>query len=67
MDAAVTEIDTPRRAAIALIVKGAVICPARFLRWRVKIDITQCGSRKPEENSKGLNGAIEVFVIEAYS
>ncbi len=32
--------DSPRRAAVTLVIKGAVVCPARFLRRRVKSDVT---------------------------
>ncbi len=36
--------DSPGRAAVTLVIKRAVVCPARFLRRRVKSDVTEIGS-----------------------
>ncbi len=36
--------DSPGHAAVALVVKRAVVCPARFLRRRVKFDVSKIGS-----------------------
>ena len=35
--------DSPGRAAVTLVIKRAVVCPARFLRRRVKSDVTKIG------------------------
>jgi hypothetical protein len=53
----------PRRAAVTLVVKRAVVCPARFLRRRVETDVADVYSRR-ERNTKGLNAAIQVLVIQ---
>ena len=53
--------DSPGRAAVTLVVKRAVVCPAGFLRWRVKTDVTDIGARA-QRHAKGLNAAIEIFI-----
>ncbi len=55
--------DTPRRAAIALVVKRAVVCPARFLWWRVKVDVADVNPRS-QRHAERLNRAIEILVIK---
>ena len=52
--------DSPGRAAVTLVIKRAVVCPARFLRRRVKSDITDSALHR---HAKGLNAAIEIFVV----
>ena len=54
--------DSPGRAAVTLVVKRSVICPARFLRRRVKIDVTEIGS-SAQRHAKGLNAAIEIVIV----
>src|SRR5437764_15449172 len=54
--------DSPRRAAETLVIKRAVICPARFLRRRVKSDVADIDVREIR-HSKGLNPTIEIFII----
>ena len=59
--------DSPRHAAVTLVVKRAVVCPARFLRRRVKSDVTDIGS-STQRHAKGLNAAIEILMLySAYS
>ena len=53
----------PRRAGISLAVKRAVVGESRLLRRCVKPDVTDVNSRR-QRHAEGLNGAIEVFVIE---
>src|SRR6267378_6949665 len=53
--------DSPRRAAVTLVIKRAVVCPARFLRRRVKSDVTDI--LRFDRHAKGLIAAIEVFVV----
>src|SRR5262249_47649060 len=55
--------DSPGRAAVTLVIRRAVVCPARFLRRRVKSDVTEIG-HKTHRQAKGLNAAIEIFVID---
>ena len=55
--------DSPRRAAETLVIKRAVICPARFLRRRVKSDVADIDVREIR-HSKGLNPTIEIFIID---
>ena len=52
--------DRPGHAAVTLVVKGAVVRPARFLRRRVKADVSEIKSRHPEI----CDAAIEIFVID---
>ena len=53
----------PRCAAITLVVKRAVVCPAGMLKRRMKSDVRDVysGSKRDAER---LDGAIEVLVIE---
>ena len=54
--------DSPRRAAVTLVIKRAVVCPARFLRRRVKPDVTDIGGC--QRHGKGSNAGIEIFIID---
>ena len=62
-DGAAALIQCPRRAAVTLVVKGAVVSPAGFLRWRVEADISYVYSRS-HRHAEGLNSAIQVLVVE---
>jgi len=53
----------PRRAAIALAPWDVVICPTRFLRRRVKVDVSD-GYSWSHRHSERLNSAIEILVVE---
>ena len=53
----------PWSTTVALTVKRAVIWPPRFLRRGVKPDVTNIDPRS-QGNTKRLNGAIEVLVIQ---
>lgn len=53
----------PRRAGISLAVKRTVVSESRLLRRCVKPDVSDVNSRC-QRHGEGLNGAIEVFVIE---
>jgi hypothetical protein len=55
--------DTPRLAAVTLVVKRAVVCPAGFLRRRVKKDVTDVGA-SAQRHTEGLDRSIEIFVIQ---
>ena len=55
--------DSPGHAAVTLVVKRAVVCPARFLGRRVKSDVTDIGS-STQRHAKGLNAAIEILVVQ---
>src|SRR5213080_132920 len=55
--------DSPRRAAETLVIKRAVICPARFLRRRVNCAVADIDVKEIRQ-SKGLNAAIEIFIID---
>ena len=54
--------DSPGHAAVTLVIKRAVVCPARFLRRRVKSDVTEIGSGA-QRHAKGLNAAIEIVIV----
>ena len=55
--------DSPWRAAVTLVVKRAIVCPARLLRRRVKADITDvCSSA--QRHTERLNPTIEVLVVQ---
>jgi hypothetical protein len=58
-----TRGDTPRLAAVTLVVKGAVVCPAGFLRRRMKSDIAY-GDTGLNRHAEGLDRSIEVLVIQ---
>ena len=51
-------------AAIALVIKGAVVSPARFLRWRVEPHIVQYRRKPRKNNFERLNGTIQVLVVD---
>jgi hypothetical protein len=53
----------PRCAAITLIVKRAVICPAGFLTRGVKPDVRDIYSGS-ERHAEGLDRAVEVLVVQ---
>jgi hypothetical protein len=53
----------PRCAAITLIVKRAVICPAGFLTRGVKPDVRDVYSGC-ERHAEGLDPAVEVLVVQ---
>ena len=55
--------DTPRLAAVTLVVKRVVVCPSRFLRWCMECDITDVGS-SAQRHTEGLDRPIEVLVIQ---
>jgi hypothetical protein len=55
--------NSPLRAAITLIVKRAVICPAGFLTRGVKPDIRDIYSGS-ERHAEGLDRAVEVLVVQ---
>jgi hypothetical protein len=57
-------INSPGRAAIALVIKRPVVCPAGFLSRRVKAKISYVGSRCVRHTER-LNGAIEVLVVQS--
>ena len=56
--------DSPRCAAVTLVVKRAVVCPTRFLGRRVEADVTDIGA-KPQRDAEGLNGAIQVLIVQS--
>ena len=56
-------IRRPWRAAIPLIVECAVICPARFLRRRMKSDVANIDSGS-QRHAKGLNPSVKVLVVQ---
>ena len=53
----------PRRAAITLVVEGAIICPAGLLTRRVKPDVRDVYSWS-KRHAERLDRAIEVLVVE---
>ena len=55
--------DSPRCAAITLVVECAVVCPAGMLNRRMKSDVRDVYSGS-KRHAKGLNSAIEVLVIQ---
>ena len=54
--------NSPRRAAISLVILRAVVCPARFLWRRVKVDVADVNPRS-QRHAERLNSAVEVLVI----
>src|SRR5262249_4639614 len=54
----------PRRAAISLVIEGAVVCPSGLLRRRMKSDVADVNP-KSQRHAERLNGTIEVFVIQS--
>jgi hypothetical protein len=57
-------INSPRRAAIPLVILRAVICPAGLLRGRMKVDVADIHSRC-KRHAERLNTTIEIFVIKS--
>src|ERR1700752_1867239 len=55
--------NSPWRTTVTLVVKGAVVCPAWFLRWRMKVDIAYVDSGS-QWHTERLNSPIEVHVVE---
>ena len=55
--------NSPRRAAITLIVERAVVWPAGFLTGGVKTDVRDVYSGS-ERHAEGLDGAVEVLVVQ---
>ena len=55
--------DSPGCTAVSLVVKRAVVGRTRFLRRRVESNIAQGRGKKWIHDLEGLNGAIEVLVI----
>src|ERR1700751_5899635 len=53
----------PWHTSVTLVVKGAVVCPARFLRWRMKVDIADVDSRSYRYTER-LNSPIKVLIIQ---
>ena len=53
----------PRRAAIALVILGAIVCPTRFLRRRVKSNVADVNPRS-QRYTERLNATVEVLVID---
>ena len=56
--------NTPWRAAIAQVVKGAIICPAGMLNRCMKSDVRDVYSW-PNRHAERLDRAIEVLVVES--
>ena len=57
-------IDCPGYAAVTLVIKGAVVCPAGFLRRRVKTDVADVDSWS-QRHAKGLDSSVQVLVIQS--
>ena len=55
--------NSPRSAAITLIVERAVVCPAGFLTRGVKPDVRDVYSGC-ERHAEGLDRAVEVLVVQ---
>ena len=55
--------NSPRSAAVTLIVERAVVCPAGFLTRGVKPDVDDVYSGS-ERHAEGLDRAVEVLVIQ---
>src|SRR6476469_1804712 len=55
--------NSPRCAAITLIVERAVVWPAGFLTGGVKTDVRDVYSGS-ERHAEGLDGAVEVLVVQ---
>jgi len=54
---------TPWRAAITLVIECPVVCPAGFLRWRVKVDVADVNPRS-QRHAERLNRTIKVHVVQ---
>src|SRR5204863_3270439 len=55
--------NSPRSAAISLVVERAVVCPTRFLRRRVEADVTDVHSGC-EGHAERLDSPIEVLIVQ---
>jgi hypothetical protein len=55
--------DSPRLVAVTLVIKRTVVCPAGFLRWRMKSDVSDVGA-SAQRHTEGLDRPIEVLVIQ---
>ena len=55
--------NSPRSATITLIVERAVVWPAGFLTGGVKTDVRDVYSGS-ERHAEGLDGAVEVLVVQ---
>ena len=53
---------SPGRATISLAVERAVVWPARFLRRRMEVDVTDVNSGS-QRHAKGLNRTIEIHIV----
>lgn len=53
----------PGHAAITLVVKRAIVCPARLLGRRVESDVSEIGP-STQRHGKGLNTAIEILIVQ---
>ena len=51
-------------AAVALVIKGAVVSPARFLRRSVRSHIVHYRLEIDEKDFKRLDGPIQVLVVD---
>jgi len=56
--------NSPRSAAVTLVVKRAIICPARMLNRRMKPDVRDVDSW-PHRHAERLDRAIEVLVVQS--
>ena len=54
---------SPGHAAVTLIVKRAVVCPTRFLRWPTKPGVAYVHSRCSRHTER-LNPSVQVLVIQ---
>jgi hypothetical protein len=57
-------VHSPRSAAVALVVKRAIVRPTGLLRRRMKFDVTDVRPG-PEGHTKGLDRAIQVHVTKS--
>src|SRR4029453_1510486 len=55
--------NSPWCAAVALAIKRAVVRPARFLWWRMKVDVT-CVYSGAQRHTERLDRAIQVHVVQ---
>ena len=56
--------NTPRRAAITLVIERAIICPAGLLNRRMKSDVRDVYSGS-NRHAERLDSAIEVLIVES--
>jgi hypothetical protein len=57
--------EEPGITAISSVSLGAIVCKSRMLWRRVESDVTQSRLKKRINNFEGLNGAVEVLVIDS--